>query len=242
LRSRVGAAVALSAVKQLLADVAPGAVEWAPFAAYRGVEVVRVLGRDRGREIALYYALAGDNLLLTFNRSVMRSLIEQAQTGKLPVQNKDPKAQKQDGQVVLELAPAKKGALRSVLSWLLSAAALDGTAQARSAAEAVLRGVPESAHKPERSAELSLAYLGTAPLTPDGRRYWLSPEGIADPLRGSAHAPEWPAVPAPESPSERVAAALSRLRSDLSFDDEPQLSSNGPRLRSLRARLDLWLR
>jgi hypothetical protein len=242
LRSRVGAAVALSAVKQLLADVAPGAVEWAPFAAYRGVEVVRVLGRDRGREIALYYALAGDNLLLTFNRSVMRSLIEQAQTGKLPAQNRDRKAQKQDGQVVLELAPAKKGALRSVLSWLLSAAALDGTARARSAAEAVLRGVPESAHKPERSAELSLAYLGTAPLTPDGRRYWLSPEGIADPLRGSAHAPEWPAVPAPESSSERVAAALSRLRSDLSFDDEPQLSSNGPRLRSLRARLDLWLR
>lgn len=242
LRSRVGAAVALSAVKQLLADVAPGAVEWAPFAAYRGVEVVRVLGRDRGREIALYYALAADNLLLTFNRSVMRSLIEQAQTGKLPVQNKDPKAKRQDGQVVLELAPAKKGALRSVLSWLLSAAALDGTAQARSAAEAVLRGVPESAHKSERSAELSLAYLGTAPLTPDGRRYWLSPEGIADPLRGSAHAPEWPAVPAPESSSERVAAALSRLRSDLSFDDEPQISSTGPRLRSLRARLDLWLR
>lgn len=242
LRSRVGAAVALSAVKQLLADVAPGAVEWAPFAAYRGVEVVRVLGRDRGREIALYYALAADNLLLTFNRSVMRSLIEQAQTGKLPVQNKDPKAKRQDGQVVLELAPAKKGALRSVLSWLLSAAALDGTAQARSTAEAVLRGVPESAHKSERSAELSLAYLGTAPLTPDGRRYWLSPEGIADPLRGSAHAPEWPAVPAPESSSERVAAALSRLRSDLSFDDEPQISSTGPRLRSLRARLDLWLR
>ncbi|HVY29920.1 MAG TPA: hypothetical protein VHB79_25360 [Polyangiaceae bacterium] len=242
LRSRVGAAVALSAIKQLLEGVAPGAVEWAPFAAHRGIEVVRVLGRDRGREIALYYALAGDNLVLTFNRSVMRSLIEQALDGKLPVQGKSASASKQDGQVVLELAPSKKGALRTVLAWALSAAALDGAGQARWAAEAVLRGVPESAHKPERSAELSLAYLGSAPLTPDGRRYWLSPEGIADPLRGSAHAPEWPAVPAPESSAERVSSTLGSLRSDLSFDDEPQITSTAPRLRSLRARLDLWLR
>jgi hypothetical protein len=41
---------------------------------------------------------------------------------------------------------------------------------------------------------------------------------------------------------------LSRVRSDLSFDDEPQISQTSPdgtatpRLRSLRARLDLWLR
>jgi hypothetical protein len=245
LRSRVATAVALTAVRQLLEGVAPGAVEWAPFASYRGVEVVRVVGRERGHEVALYYALAGDNLVLTFNRSVMRWLIEQALDGKLPVQGSaaaSAAARKRDGQVVLELAPSKKGALRTSLSWGLALAALEGAPHARATAEAVLRGVPESAHKPERSAELSLAYLGEAPLTPDGRRYWLSPEGIADPLRGTDHAPEWPALPTPDSPTDHVLNALSRFRSDLSFDDEPQISSTAPGLRSLRARVDLRLR
>jgi len=244
LRSRVATAVALTAVRQLFDGVAPGAVEWAPFASYRGVEVVRVVGRDRGHEVALYYALAGDNLVMTFNRSVMRRLIEQALDGKLPVQGQAAAAaaaQNRDGQVVFELAPSKKGALRTCLSWALAMAALEGATHARATAEAVLRGVPESAHKPERSAELSLAYLGEAPLTPDGRRYWLSPEGIADPLRGTDHAPEWPALPTPDSPAEHVLSALSRFRSDLSFDEEPQIQSTVPRLRSLRARVDLRL-
>jgi hypothetical protein len=244
----VAAAVALTAVRQLVDSAAAGAVEWAPFASYRGVEVVRVLGRDRGHEVALYYAMAGDTLVLTFNRSVMRTLIEQALDGKLVVQSKPSAAaaaaaaRTKDGQVVLELAPSKKGSLRTLLAWALAMAAQEGTGHTRGAAEAVLRGVPESAHKPERSAELSRAYLGTIPLTPDGRHYWLSPEGISDPLRGTAHAPEWPAVPTPESSAEQLLTALSRVRSDLSFDEEPQISSNAPRLRSLRARLDLWLR
>ncbi|HXK20134.1 MAG TPA: hypothetical protein VNG33_20120, partial [Polyangiaceae bacterium] len=142
---------------------------------------------------------------------------------------------------VFELAPSKKGALRTCLSWALAVAGLENAWHARGVAEAVLRGVPESAHKPERSAELSLAYLGEAPLTPDGRRYSLSPEGIADPLRGTDHAPEWPALPTPDSAADRVLSALSHFRSDLSFDDEPQISSTVPRLRSLRARVDLRL-
>jgi hypothetical protein len=247
LRSRVAAAVALTAVRQVVDGVAPGVVEWAPFASYRGVEVVRVLGRDRGHEVAIYYALAGDALVITFNRSVMRTLIEQALDGKLPVQGKAAAAAAHghpttEAQVVFELAPSKKGSLRTVLSWALARAAQEGTGHARAEAEAVLRGVPESAHKPERSAELSRAYLGTTPLTPDGRRYWLSPEGISDPLRGTAYAPEWPALPTPESSAEQLLTALSRLRSDLAFDEEPELATNVPRLRSLRARLDLWLR
>jgi len=244
LRSRVAAAVALAALRQLVDNAAPGAVEWAPFAQYRGVEVVRVLGRDRGHEVAVYYALAGDAFLLSLNRSVMRSLIEQALDGKLPLQGKAAAApgNQSDGQLAFELAPGRKGSLRTILSWTLAMAAQEHASHARAEAEAVLRGVPESAHKPERSAELSRAYLGTAPLTPDGRRYWLSPEGISDPLRGTAHAPEWPALPTPASSAEQLLTALSRVRSDLAFDEEPELSATAPRLRSLRARLDLWLR
>lgn len=240
LRSRVAAAVALTALKQQLSDAAGDALEWAPFATHRGVEVVRILGRERRGEIALYYALAGDQLVVSFNRSVMRWLIEQALDGKLP--SPDSKTSSADGQVVFELAPAKKGSLRTLLAWGLAVAALEGASGARSAAEAVLRGVPESAHKPERSAELAAAYLGFAPLTPDGRRYWMSPEGIADPLRGTAHAPEWPELPTPESPAGRLLGVLNRIRADLSFDPEPTHLGGGAPLRSLRARVDLWLR
>ncbi|HEY6077819.1 MAG TPA: hypothetical protein VIW29_03410 [Polyangiaceae bacterium] len=242
LRSRVGATVALTGLRKLAESTAPGAFSWAPLAAHRGAEVVRIVAHERGQELALYYAMVGDALLVTLNRSVMRQLIDQAVDGKLPQRAKKPAALAQQGQVVLELAPQKRGALRALLAAALSAAALEGQRSARGVAEAVLRGVPESAHDAGRSAQLSMLYLGVAPLTPDGRRYSLAPEGIADPLRGSAHAPKWPSVPAPGSPAEQVLGTFGGLRSDLSFDDEPLLSSSGPRLRSLRVRLDLWLR
>jgi hypothetical protein len=238
LRSRVAAAVALAAVRHKLEGAAAGAVEWAPLASYRDVEVVRIVGKDRGRELSLYYALAGDNLVLSFNRSVMRALIDRAMDGKLVTAPQGDS----DGQVILELAPSKRGALRTLLTWAMVMASAEGTWQARATAEAVLRGVPESAHHPERSAALSLAYLGVVPLTPDGRRYALSPAGVTDPLRGSAHAPEWPALPTADSAAARLLAAFARFRSDLSFDEEPRLSAAEPPLRSLRARVDLWSR
>ena len=43
------------------------------------------------------------------------------------------------------------------------------------------------------------------------------------------------------SSAEHVLSALSRFRSDLSFDEEPQIQSTAARLRSLRARVDLRL-
>jgi hypothetical protein len=240
LRSRVAAAVALAGVRHMLEGAAPGAIEWQPLASHRGVEVVRILGRERGRELSLYYALAGDDLIVCFNRSVLRGLIDRALDGKLvrPV-SRDSAV---DGQVVFELAPSKRGALRTLLTWTLAMASAQGTRQARSTAEAVLRGAPETAHQPERSAELSLAYLGVVPVTPDGRRYALSPTGVTDPLRGTAHAPEWPALPTAESPAARLLSAFGRFRSDLTFDEEPRLSASEPPLRSLRARVDWWLR
>ncbi|RYZ01447.1 MAG: hypothetical protein EOO73_35530 [Myxococcales bacterium] len=242
LRSRVAAAVALTAARQMLEGAAAGAVQWQPFAAYRNVEVVRISGRDRGRELALYYALAGDDLVLSFNRTAMRTLIDRALDGKLVEPRRGGPAGTADGQVVLELAPSKKGALRTLLTWGLVMASAEGNRQARATAEAVLRGVPETAHQAERSGELSLAYLGVVPLTPDGRRYALTPTGIMDPLRGTAHAPLWPSVPTADSAAARLLAAFSRFRSDLSFDEEPRLSAAEPPLRSLRARVDLWLR
>jgi hypothetical protein len=246
LRSRVATAVALAAAKQLAESAAPGTLSWAPFASHRGVEVVRILSRERGQDIALYYALVNDTLLLSLNRSVMRSLVEQALEGKLPPQGNTARVAK-EGQVVLELSPAKRGPLRTLLAVGLALGSVATTTSSRATAEAVLRGVPESAHQPERSAALALAYFGVSALTPDGRRYALAPEGLLDPLRGSAHAPEWPALPSPQSPAERALGAFGRLRSDLTFEDEPgQIPAPGPdgraRLRSLRARVDLTLR
>jgi hypothetical protein len=242
LRSRVAAAVALTALRRTAESTAPGAFDWAPFASHRGVEVVRVMSRERNQELALYYAMAGDAFIASPNRSVMRSLIEQALDGKLPAQGQPPAALAREGQAVLELAPLKKGALRQLLAWGLSVSSLEAARRSRATAEAVLRGVPESAHKPERAAELSLAYLGVLPVTPDGRRYRLGVDGVTDPLRGTPHAPAWPAVPTPESPAARLLGMFGRLRSDLSFDTEPQIASGSEPLRSLRARLDLFLR
>ena len=240
LRSRAAAAVALAALRQMAESTAPGVFTWGPFAQHRGIEVVRVTARERADDVTLYYALAADSLLVSLSPFVMRTLLDQALDGGLPRQglkNVDRRAQ-----VVLELAPQRKGALKSVLSWALLAAALEGAPKSRALAEAVLRGVPESAHDPDRSAVLLRSYFGSAPLTPDGRRYRLLPDGVADPLRGTAHAPEWPKLPTADSPTDRVLSALLRLRSDLSFEDEPEISGGARPLRSLRARVDFRLR
>jgi hypothetical protein len=51
----------------------------------------------------------------------------------------------------------------------------------------------------------------------------------------------WPALPVPGSPLEKVLTKLARLRTSLSFDDEPG-SGGEERLQSLHARVSLELR
>ena len=87
-------------------------------------------------------------------------------------------------------------------------------------------------------------YFGSVAQTPEDHRYGFGPDGVEDSLRGSSAAPKWPMVPVPGSPVAKVVERLGSLRSEVSFDDQPNGGPPGigTALRSLRIHLTLSLR
>ncbi|HEX6765654.1 MAG TPA: hypothetical protein VF103_09260, partial [Polyangiaceae bacterium] len=112
--------------------------------------------------------------------------------------------------------------------------------ESRTVAEAILRGAPESRASADAFRATARATFGSVPLTPDGKLYEYSPEGIRDPLRGTAHAPIFPETPAAGSPLAMVLARFVRMRSSIAFDAEP--GARQPETRSFSARFSLDLR
>ena len=73
---------------------------------------------------------------------------------------------------------------------------------------------------------LAMAYLGGAPVTPEGAAYLWSEAGVVDPARGSAYAPRPPSHPIPSRRSWLDALAHARL--EISFDGEPATPGAAP--------------
>jgi hypothetical protein len=83
---------------------------------------------------------------------------------------------------------------------------------------------------------------GVVPLTPDGSLYRLSRQGVEDPARGTLYAPVYPATPVPGSPLADVVSRFERLRTEVSFDDEPGAGGERAETRSFFAKMTLDLR
>ena len=77
-----------------------------------------------------------------------------------------------------------------------------------------------------------MAYLGGAPVTPEGAAYLWSDAGVVDPIRGTAHAPRSLAATAPAGqldPGPRAwLVALAHARLEISIDGEPATPDRAP--------------
>jgi hypothetical protein len=242
-KNRIGAVVALGTLRKMAEDVARDMLAWRDGGKRRGVSItdIEILPSGMLRQGGhVYYALCPNALVFSLNRAVLEGLIDAELDGKAPRGVTDPK-NREGGQLVVELGTKKDGALLRTIGWLV-AVNLVARTESRETAEAILRGAPEARASAEAFRDLSRAYLGHVPLTPDGKLYEYSPEGIRDPLRGTAHAPIFPQTPAPGSPLASVLARFARLRSDISFDVEPGSASRENATRSFSARLSLELR
>ncbi len=234
-KSRVGAGVAIAALRKLVESSLPG-TRWEAPATYRGQEVVRITVRESRAEVSLYYALLDEALVLSLNEGALHGAIDQLLDAPpvLVDQGRPTASDRGAAQLVMDLAASRGTALYQVALWLATVGVLEHTHEGVDTAEAALRGAPEAAGDPARARQIMKAYFGTVPLTPEGREYVLSPDGIRDPVRGTHHAPEWPALPVPGSPLDRVLSHLSGLRTSLAFDDEPGGTPEAP-LQSLHA-------
>ena len=247
-RNPVGAVLALTALRSLADEMAPGLIEWSESTKHRGVAIVRVSVNTKKTaggffpmpdDFRLHYALVSGALVVAFDEIVVRRLIDERLDGNAP---KGLAEQSAGTQLAIDIGGAKDGALFTTMTWLLEMSLLDtGARESRAFAEAVLRGAPERASDPAQVRALAFAYFGAAPAPPDGGAYTLAPEGLRDPVRGTLYAPKWPALPVAGSPVAKVMSALAALRTEIGFDDESGSQAANP-MRSLHARATFDLR
>jgi hypothetical protein len=245
-KSPVQAALALAGLRVVAEETIPGMFEWGEVARHRDVPMVRISVKkevthgmfDAAPSVDVFYAVTNGALVVTLQQWLLAHLIDEQLDGNGPTAS--PVGAPGATQLSFELGSERGKALWTVLGWLLEEQVLEASSQSsRSAAEALLRGAPETANDAAATRALGLAYFGAAPLTPDGAQYVLARDGVRDPARGTPYAPVWPDVPVPGSPVERVMLALARIRTEVAFDDE---GKDGSRLmRSLHARATFGL-
>jgi hypothetical protein len=240
IKSRLGASAMLTLLRKFVSDAAGGA-RWDAQPAHRGQDVVRVSPEREGDRIAVYYSLLDSAFVLSLTRVGVETAIDQVldapplgkeAAGAARLDRRGPSGD----QLTLDLAGAPGSALHRVGVWLATRELLRRSEAAHALAKAVLRGAPELAGDGSRVRALMRAYFGTVAVTPEGRDYRLAPDGIEDPLRGTYHAPAWPALPVPGSIVDRTLARLVSFRTGLSFEEEPGGTRSRP-LESLHARM-----
>jgi hypothetical protein len=240
-KSRVGAALALAVVREFGEKESQGIARFGRAHDYRGQQISTVTGHEARATITLYYSLLPDALVASLNEAALHGaidgLLDAPPAPVPPGENGDVLA----AQAVLDLAGGATSPLYRSLGWLATAAFFDHPNESPSLAEAVLRGAPEAAKNPARARAIARTVFGVVPLTLDGRDFSLEPDGMTVPGRGSANAPAWPDTPMPGSPLDKVLSRLGRLRTALSFDEEPGSKPERP-FRSLHARVTFELR
>lgn len=243
--SELGLVAALSALRVMVFKVAPGTVTWDVVEPHGAIEVVRVgiapSAPDEMRafadSIALYYAQAGGTIAFALSRETLGAVLDR-------LSNKEtrPSATVDGGtQFVIEGHARPNGGAQTALLWAMQSQALLGQNAARSYAEIILRADPSTSGDAAKFAALSQAYLGGIPVTPEGRSdYTLTPEGVSDPVHGTAISPLFPTLPVSgTTPLGDLMARLSSMRAEVSFDDEP--TTGGEPARSLHTRFELVL-
>jgi hypothetical protein len=239
-KSRAGAALCLTALRRLAGEAAPGVLEWGRAPDYQGNEIVAVRFMEDGVHAALYYALTEHALVLSLNEAVLHQALDLVTAHPpLSVAANAP-APEDAAQLVVELGSKPGDALFRAVAWLAGDAAYNEGGEARLLASSVLLGAPEQTSDAAAARLLMRQYLGTVVVGPSGQSYALAPDGIRDPDRGTPNAPIFPELPVLGSPLERVLDAVRRVRSALSFDDEPAVPGEQP-LSSLHARVTLEL-
>jgi hypothetical protein len=234
----------LTALKTSVNQVAPGMVEWGEHSRRGEVPIVRVgvspsapdeSVRAYAEALAIYYAQTGDTIVLGLDPAVVGVLVER-QLGKRGPTG-DPKA---PAQFVVELATERGRGLWTALTWALQGQANAGHERALLAAEAILRGRPETRGDPAAFARVAAIHLGAVPVTPSGTAtFALGPDGANDPMHGSIVRPIHPPLPLEGAPVTALTTRLVGFRGEIAFDDEP--GAVDPPAKSLHARARLKL-
>ncbi len=248
-----GVAVRDEAAAELLlrnarASLGPAAITWRSGGLYRGTAVTRLERESPGPAGArvpsfrpLYFAVCRSTLLVALGEETLHHRIDDCLDGRLPRLEAKLKVKRAEAasaaargdslpgaQLVVDVDLPPGGTLWSIAGGLAERLAVpdDGA----SMAEAIFHGAPGLDTAGARA--LAMAYLGGAPVTPEGAAYEWSDTGAFDPIRGTAHAPRVSAGPLPSwRPDPGLRGwldALTHARLELSLDGEPLTGAGAP--------------
>jgi hypothetical protein len=242
-RNPVALVATLTAIRGMTNQVAPGWVSWGEHSKVDDVPIVRVGVTSSAPDqfgayadaIALYYAQAGDSLVLALDPKVIEIVVRRVKAGEAPKRGTG-----EGPQFVVEGRMAPDKPAWTALLWMLQGQANASQSAARSSAEILLRGDPSVAGDAAKLSALGLAYFGSHPVSASGKSvFTLKPEGVTDPDHGSEIAPVFPALPVADSPIAALMARLTGLRATVAFDREP--AKMDPPARSLHTHFELQL-
>jgi hypothetical protein len=238
-RNRLTAAITLAAIRKMALETAPGAIEWREHGKHKGVPYVAI-GASRAGEarrfagdVTLYYAFCKDYLLLSLSEATLKARIEDCTAGKLAKPaGKGTAGGKQSAQLVFALAMKKGGPFWQLISAGIDAALDDAHQASRRVANTLVRGAPGLDSAALR--QLAQAYFGNVPVDVDGREPLAKPELVRFHRFGRHGRDKVRITPATEnSPAGLLTSAFAHARSDVAFDDEPQVKGVTEPLRSL---------
>ncbi len=250
IRSASAAALALAALRKMADETLRGMLSWNDRGSERGTTIFRVgLGAKSAEDgpeppsSALFYALTDKAFLVSLDEAVLRQLVVDLADGRGPIAEASAGRTPTDrSQLVFDLKGRRDAGLYTVLSWLLSDQLVRASPAPRMQAEALLRGAPERAADPAATRALHLAYFGAVPTPPHGGTYSLGPDGIRDPVLGSASSPRWPSLPVTGSIVDKLFSAVGGFRSEIAFDPEGHDRPRGRGMQSLHVRTTIELR
>ena len=244
-RNRLTAAITLAAIRKMVHETAPGAIEWRERGKHKGVPYVAIGASREGEarkfagDVTLYYSFCKDTLLLSLSEATLKSRIEDCSAGKLAKPaGKGAAGGKQSAQLVFALAMKKGGPFWQVISAGIVAALDDAHQASRCVANTLVRGAPGLDSAALR--QLAQAYLGTVPVDVDGSEPLAKPEMVRSRHFGRHGHNKVRITPAAEnSPAGLLTSAFAHARSDVAFDDEPQVKGAAEPLRSLHIMLSV---
>lgn len=151
--------------------------------------------------------------MLSLDRDVLDSVIDDARAGRLPKTSAG-KTSRSQGQVDLTLTP--DGAIVQALAFE-SRSRPGARAAARIDAEAVLVA------RSRDTQQLAALTLGYQPTTREGKRFVLSADGVKDPTWGTPNHPLFPRLPVAGSALEKLVRNVTRIKAGASLDSEESI-------------------
>lgn len=226
-KNRLTLAATIAALKGFVQSAAPDVVDWKEGEPYRDVGIVDISERilDPGEEGAgatLHYAIARDVFLLSLDRSTLLAQIDAVLDGRVAAAKPEKDAPEDAAQSVLAIRPgAAEGWLVKTIAGLLERGTMSSNRSARRAFEALAVGRGGLPAEDAERRRLALDWLGYEPLSANGGRFELGPDGLVrHDIYGTEVEPVWPDLPVPGAPVTDFLKSLEELRMTVSFEGE----------------------